>query len=307
MRDAVLVSSHVVFAVSLTPSHARPVSLWWSLYKMWPAFWAPGDEGKKHTFHMLPISFEWLFPLVKVPVLSNSHSVLTFLHFSLFYFIIFHYKNGPYSRSPGHFSCSCAQNYHNSYKHSPTPSPRVLPRPPLPLPFLFLRQIHFRMNDAENKNRNPQKSRTCTLSQNLLPGVKPVSLCEANEQASFFKAALMHESELVNCETTPSESGLEQTAVTGTPCAYTYSHTHAHAHTHRHTDRNPIWNNFCGSSTGEGEVREWVRGARREATCVRGRRHAPAQTGDAHNCWSRFSLTSISFFVPFCFSLFFFS
>lgn len=129
----------------------------------------------------------------------------------------------PTQGRPAIPSCSCAQNYHNSYNHSPAPSLRVLP-PPL---FLFLRQIHFRMSDAENKNRNPQKSQTCTLSQNLLPGVKPVSLCEANEQASFFKAALMHESELVNCETTPSERGLEQTAET--PCAY----THTHAYTHR--------------------------------------------------------------------------
>lgn len=78
------------------------------------------------------------------------------------------------------------------------------------------------MNDAENKNHNPQKSRTCTLSQNLLLGVKPISLCEANEQASFFKAALMHESELVNCETTPSEWGLEHAAETTT-------HTLTHA------------------------------------------------------------------------------
>ena len=61
------------------------------------------------------------------------------------------------------------------------------------------------------KKRNPQKSRTCTLSQNLLLGVKPISLCEANEQASLLKAALMHESELVNCEKTPSERGLEHT------------------------------------------------------------------------------------------------
>lgn len=89
------------------------------------------ETRKKNTFHMLPISFEWLFPLVKVPVLSNSHSVLTFLHFSLLYFFIFDYKNGPYSRSPGHFGCSCAQNYHNSYNHSPTPSSRVLPPTPL--------------------------------------------------------------------------------------------------------------------------------------------------------------------------------
>lgn len=41
------------------------------------------------------------------------------------------------------------------------------------------------MNDAENKNSNPQKTRTRTLSQNLLLTVKPVSLCEANEQASL--------------------------------------------------------------------------------------------------------------------------
>lgn len=62
------------------------------------------------------------------------------------------------------------------------------------------------------KNCNPQKSRTRTLSPNLLLRVKPVSLCEANEQASLLKAALMHESELVNCEKTPSERGLEHAA-----------------------------------------------------------------------------------------------
>lgn len=51
--------------------------------------------------------------------------------------------------------------------------------------YIYILQIHFRMNDAENKNSNPQKTRTRTLSQNLLLTVKPVSLCEANEQASL--------------------------------------------------------------------------------------------------------------------------
>lgn len=51
--------------------------------------------------------------------------------------------------------------------------------------YIYILQIHFRMNDAENKNSNPQKTRTRTLSQNLLLRVKPVSLCEANEQASL--------------------------------------------------------------------------------------------------------------------------
>lgn len=154
------------------------------------------------------------------------------------------------------------------------------------------------MNDAENKNRNPQKSRTCTLSQNLLPGVKPVSLCEANEQASFFKAALMHESELVNCETTPSESGLEQTAETGTP--------HAHTHTRTHTLIGILFETiFCGAPKGGGGSGA---GARREATCIRQRHHAPAQTGDGHNCWSSFSLTIIysSIYLDFVTFLFYF-
>lgn len=51
--------------------------------------------------------------------------------------------------------------------------------------YIYILQIHFRMNDAENKNSNPQKTRTRTLSQNLLLTVTPVSLCEANEQASL--------------------------------------------------------------------------------------------------------------------------
>lgn len=81
--------------------------------------------------------------------------------------------------------------FHFSYKNSPL---LKVARPfPIAAVFkiiithiaFFPYQIHFRMNDAENKNRNPQKSRTCTLSQNLLLGVKPISLCEANEQASF--------------------------------------------------------------------------------------------------------------------------
>lgn len=94
MRDAVLVSSHVVFRC-LSPSLPLTLGLSHSdgpFIRCGQHFGALGDEGgggereKKHTFHMLPISFERLFPLVKVPVLSNSHSVLTFLHFSLFYF-----------------------------------------------------------------------------------------------------------------------------------------------------------------------------------------------------------------------------
>lgn len=120
----------------------------------------------------------------------SLHFFLTHLHFSVSFFTLRIATTQGRSAIP---RCSCAQNYHNSYS---------LFFPPLSL---FLYQIHFRMNDAENKKRNPQKSRTCTLSQNLLLGVKPVSLCEANEQASLLKAALMHESELVNCEKTPSE------------------------------------------------------------------------------------------------------
>lgn len=111
------------------------------------------------------------------------------------------------------------------------------------------------MNDAENKNCNPQKSRTCTLSKNLLLGVKPISLCEANEQASFFKAALMHESELVNCETTPSEWGLEHAAETTT-------------HTLTHIYMNSISNHFVA-----------LQGTREVNLCRGGKRH-PTRAGD---------------------------
>lgn len=132
---------------------------------------------------------------------------IPFSHFFISQFPSFIFSIGiaPTQGRSAFLSCSCAQNYHNSYNH-----------------FFFFSQIHFRMNDAENKNCNPQKSRSCTLSQNLLLGVKPISLCEANKQASFFKAALMHESELVNCETTPSQRGLEHTAGTRT---HTLAHT----------------------------------------------------------------------------------
>lgn len=161
--------------------------------------------AEKHTFHMLPISFEWLFPPGQGLALTPS---IPFTHFFISQFpsFIFTIRIARTQGRPAIPSCSCALNYHNSYNHF----------------FLSLHQIHFRMNDAENKNRNPQKSRTCTLSQNLLLGVKPISLCEANEQDSFFKAALMHESELVNCETTPSERGLEHTAE-ATTCALTHT------------------------------------------------------------------------------------
>lgn len=119
-----------------------------------------------HNFHMLPISFEWLFSLVKVspslpPFVSHMSSFLSSK-------LSFHPKNSPYSRSPSH-----------------SPSVTVLKIIITHIAFFFLHQIHFRMNDAENKNHNPQKSQTCTVSQNLLLGVKPISLCEANEQASF--------------------------------------------------------------------------------------------------------------------------
>lgn len=88
-----------------------------------------------------------------------------------------------------------------------------------------------------------------TVSKSV--GVKPISLCEANEQASFFKAALMHESELVNCETTPSERGLERTAET--------RNTHTLTHT-------LIWILF--------ETILWLLRGHGEPTYVRGRCHA---------------------------------
>lgn len=97
------------------------------------------------------------------PSISFSHFFISQLDS-----FIFTIRIAPTQGRPAVPQCSCAQNYHNSYSF-----------------FLLLFQIHFRMNDAENKSRNPQKSRTCTLSQNLLLGVKPISLCEANEQASF--------------------------------------------------------------------------------------------------------------------------
>ncbi|MEQ2200096.1 hypothetical protein XENOCAPTIV_022469 [Xenoophorus captivus] len=81
--------------------------------------------------------------------------------------------------------------------------------------FLLFHQIHFRMNDAENKNSNPRKTCTGTLSQNVLQGVKPISLCEANEQDSFKNAAPMQESEQVNCEKMPSKRDSERTSKRG--------------------------------------------------------------------------------------------
>lgn len=83
---------------------------------------------EKHTFHMLPISFEWLFPLVKVlrslpPFRSHISSFLS-SHLSFFTIRI-----APTQGRPAIPSCSCAQNYHNSYNHFSTPPP---PPPPLP-------------------------------------------------------------------------------------------------------------------------------------------------------------------------------
>lgn len=76
----------------LPPSHAPSVSLWWSVIRcgQWMCIWIP----KKHTFHMLPISFEWLFSLVKVLLSLSLQFFLTFLHFSVSIFH-FYYKNSP--------------------------------------------------------------------------------------------------------------------------------------------------------------------------------------------------------------------
>lgn len=87
-----------------------------------------------------------------------------------------------------------------------------------------------------------------------------------------FKAALMHESELVNCETTHrSESGLE--AADGGGGVRACVHT-----------RTPIGilfeTIFCGSP----RRLWWGLGVEVGRGGVMGGRHAPAQTGDGHNC-----------------------
>lgn len=202
MRDVVSVSFHVAF-LPFSPSHAHPVSLWWSRYMMWPV---DAHLGSRKTHFSYAFNFKRMTsPPGQGPALFLS---IPFSHFFMLQpiFLSFYYKHSPYSRSP--WPSLVAAVCKIIITHITI--------------FFFFYQIHFRMNDAENKNRNPQKSRTCTLSKNLLLGVKPISLCEANEQASFFKAALMHESVLVNCETTPSEWGLEHAAETTT---HTLTHT----------------------------------------------------------------------------------
>lgn len=151
-----------------------------SLSRSWPVDVRLGTEAPHFSYAS---NFIWM-------TLSGQGPALALLSISVFVSPIFHsyYKNSPHPRSPGL-------------------------RPPTPPPFAAVLRIiithiaRFISGWAMQKikNCNPQKSRTRTLSQNLLLGVKPVSLCEANEQASLLKAALMHESELVNCEKTPSE------------------------------------------------------------------------------------------------------
>lgn len=173
---------------------------------MWPVDVHLGMRGTHYSYAS---NFIWMtLPPGQGLALSPS---IPFLHFFISQFpsFIFSIRIAPTQGRPAILSCSCVQNYHNSYNHFFLP-----PTPPLG----FISEWAMQ----KIKNCNPQKSRSCTLSQNLLPGVKPISLCEANKQASFFKAALMHESELVNCETTPSQSGLERTAETGT---HTPTHT----------------------------------------------------------------------------------
>lgn len=96
MKDIVSISFHVA---SLSPSLSRSLCLTlMACYKMWPLDVHLGT--KKNTFHMLPISFEWLYSLVKVLLSLSLHFFLTLLHFSVPSFH-FYYKNSPYSRSPG--------------------------------------------------------------------------------------------------------------------------------------------------------------------------------------------------------------
>lgn len=69
-------------------------------YKMWRVDVHLVTE-KKYTFHMLPISFEWLFSLVKVllslpPFLSLASP---FLSSNLSFYAL---RIAPYSRSAGH-------------------------------------------------------------------------------------------------------------------------------------------------------------------------------------------------------------
>lgn len=87
-----LVSCGFSLSLSLPPSHARPVSLWWSLHKMWPAFWGTGRRGggKKNTlficfqFH-LNDSSPWSRFLCSLTPIPFSHFFIS-LSFIFFFF-----------------------------------------------------------------------------------------------------------------------------------------------------------------------------------------------------------------------------
>lgn len=147
MRDEVSASFRVVL---LSPSLSRSPCLTLMVrYKMWPV---DVHLGSRKTHFSYASNFIWMtLPPGQGLALSPS---IPFSHFfiSLFPSFIFTIRIAPTQGRTAIPSCSCAQNYHNSYNQF----------------FFSSYQIHFRMNDAENKNRNPQKSRTCTLSQNLL-------------------------------------------------------------------------------------------------------------------------------------------
>lgn len=251
---------HVAF-LPLSSSHAQPVSLWWSRYIMWPV---DAHLGSRKTH------FSYAFNLKRTTSPPGQGPALVlFIPFSHFFIL-----------QPIFLSSFLFLLQHSPSSRSPRPPPVAAVRKIIithitilffSFFFFFFYQIHFRMNDAENKNRNPQKSRTCTLSKNLLVGVKPVSVCEANEQASCFKAALMHESELVNCETTPSEWGLERAAETTT-------------HTLTHTFR---WILF--------QTVLWLFRGHEKSTCVgegSGRRGGERWLPSRFSCWSSYSLTN---------------
>ena len=166
-------------AVSL-PSHARSVSLWWSVIRCGQSMciWVP----EKHTFHMLPISFEWLLSLVKVLLSLSLHffsHISSFLrsHLSFFFFFLY-YKNSLYSRSP--FAAVLKIIITHITIFFSFFSTRFISGWTMQKIYMY---IYIK------KKRNPQKSRTRTLSKNLLVRVKPISLCEGEWTGFLLKAA----------------------------------------------------------------------------------------------------------------------
>lgn len=150
---------------------------------------------------MFPISFEWLSPLSRSCSLSLN-SFLTFLYLPFFKKQKTKHKNSPNSRSPRPSLVAAVF--------------KIIIKKIFPTRFISGWTMQKIKIVIPRSHKRTHCLKICYWELN------PYHFVRRMNRLPSFKAAVMHESELVNCETTPSERGLEYAAEVTT---HTLTHT----------------------------------------------------------------------------------